>query len=140
MMSYRGLLLLLGSIPLLVSVGSFVAGEQIEVVALRTIDGEGHPHDTKLWVVDHGGRPWVRSIRPTLRWLERIRANPQVELVRDGKTMACTASIVETEAARRAIDDAMAAKYGWVDHWYEMLVRHDTIPVRLDPDGKLSER
>ena len=82
---------------MLVALGSFFAGEQSEVVALRTIDDEGHAHDTKLWIVDHDGRPWVRGIRPTLRWLERIRANPRVELVRGGKTTAHTATIVETE-------------------------------------------
>jgi hypothetical protein len=75
----------------------------------------------------------VRGIRPTLRWLERIRTNPRVELVRDGKTTAYTATIVETEGEKQAIDAAMAAKYGWLDRWYGVVVRHDTLPVRLDP-------
>ena len=140
MMGYRGLMIVLGMVPLLVGLGSFFAGEQIEVVALRTVDHDGHAHDTRLWIVDHDGRPWVRSIRPTLRWVERIRANPRVELVRDGKTTAHTASIVETEGEKLAIDAAMAAKYGWVDRWSGLLVRHDTLPIRLDPDGELPAR
>jgi F420H(2)-dependent quinone reductase len=133
--SYRGLLVLLGAIPLLVAGGSYLAGEQIEVVALRTLDSEGHPHDTKLWIVDYQGRPWVRAARPKLGWVERIRANPRVELVRGGKTEAYTAEIVESPDEKRAIDAAVSAKYGWVDRWYEFVVRHETTPIRLDPDG-----
>jgi hypothetical protein len=133
MIGYRGLMILLGTVPLLVGLGSYFAGEQIEVVALRTVDHEGRDHDTKLWIVDHDGRPWVRSIRPTLRWLERIRANPRVELVRGGVTTAYTATIVETASAKQAIDAAMVAKYGWIDRWYDVIVRHQTLPIRLDP-------
>lgn len=134
MIGYRGVLLLLGSLPLLVAGGSFLAGEQIEVVALRTLDGEGHPHDTKLWIVDYQGKPWVRAARSTLGWVERIRENPRVELVRGGETAPYTAAIVDSPEAKRAIDEAIAAKYGWIDRWYEFLVRHETV-IRLDPDG-----
>ncbi|HEY8155650.1 MAG TPA: nitroreductase/quinone reductase family protein [Myxococcota bacterium] len=137
-MGYRGALVLLGVLPLLIAAGSFVAGERMEVVVLRTTDGHGHAHDTKLWIVDHDGHLWLRSVRPTLRWLERIRANPRVELVRRGETRAYTASIVESLDAKRAIDDAIAAKYGLIDRWYELLVRHETIPIRLDPDPETS--
>jgi len=134
-MSYRSVMLLVAATPLLIASASYIAGEQLEVVALRTVDGRGHTHDTRLWVIDHEGRPWVRGVRPAHRWIERIRANPRVELERDGTTAAYTASIVETEAAKRAIDEAMAVKYGWVDRWYALVVRNHTIPVRLDPDG-----
>ena len=135
MKSYRGLLVLLGLIPLLIAGGSYLAGERIEVVALRTLDAEGHAHDTKLWIVDYQGRPWVRAARPKLGWVERIRANPRVELVRGDETAAYTAAIVESPDEKRAIDAAVAAKYGWVDRWYEFVMRHETIPIRLDPDG-----
>ena len=140
MKGYRDVLVLLGALPLLVAAGSYLAGERIEVVALRTLDGSGHAHDTKLWIVDYQGRPWVRSARPTLGWVKRIRANPRVELIRHGETEPYTAAIVETADAKRAIDDAIAAKYGWVDRWYEIIVRRDSIPIRLDPDGELPGR
>ena len=78
----------------------------------------------------------MRGVRPTLAWVERIRVNPHVELIRNGKTEVYTASIVETADEKKAIDEAIAAKYGWVDRWYARLMRHDTIPIRLDPDGK----
>jgi hypothetical protein len=131
---YRGVLLLLGTLPLVIAGGSWLAGEQLEVVALRTLDSEGHPHDTKLWIVDYQGQPWVRAARPTLGWVGRIRANPRVELVRNGQAAPYTAVIVDDPKAKRAIDEAIAAKYGWIDRWYEFLVRHQTV-IRLDPDG-----
>jgi len=139
-MSYRSVMLLVGSMPLLIAAASYLAGEQIEVVVLRTVDGQGHAHDTRLWIVDHEGRPWVRGVRPIHRWVERIRANPRVELVRGDTTGVYTASVIDSDGAKRAIDDAMAAKYGWVDHWYELVVRNETIPIRLDPDGALPAR
>jgi len=132
-MSYRGLLLMIGALPLFVAGATWVLGEQIEVAVLRTFSADGHAHDTKLWVVDHQGQPWLRGARPNLRWLERIRENPQVELVRRGSGTAYTATVVETEEAKRAVDAAMLEKYGWIDRWYELLVRFDPIPVRLDP-------
>jgi hypothetical protein len=135
MLSYRSVLLILGALPVLVAVGTFVAGEQIEVVVLRSYDREGHGHDTKLWVVDHDGGTWLRGRRPHLVWLDRIRENPRVELIREGETTPYKATLVETEEARRAIDAAMAAKYGWIDRWYDILLRGDPTPIRLDPDG-----
>jgi hypothetical protein len=135
-MNYRALLAALGSLPVLIAIGSYLAGEQYEVVVLRTLDDNHHPHDTTLWIIDHEGTPWVRGIRRNLRWIERVRANPRVELVRNGETTARTASIVETPDEKRAIDEAIAAKYGWLDRLYELVVPHDTIPIRLDPDGR----
>ena len=46
------LLLLLVLLAAAVGLATFVAGEQIEVVVLRTYDAEGISYDTKMWVVD----------------------------------------------------------------------------------------
>jgi hypothetical protein len=135
MVTYRSVLVVLGALPLLVAVGTHVAGEQIEVVVLRSFDGEGRGHDTKLWVVDHDGGVWVRARRPHLSWLERIRKNARVELVREGETVPYQAQLVETPEARAVINAAMAEKYGWIDRWYELILRGDPRPIRLDPDG-----
>jgi hypothetical protein len=132
-MSYRGLLLIIGSLPLLVAAGTWVLGEQIEVAVLRTFSEDGHGHDTKMWVVDHQGQPWLRGARPNLEWLARIRQNSRVELERRGVTTSYTARIDESPEARLAINEAMAAKYGWIDRWYEFIMRFEPIPIRLDP-------
>jgi hypothetical protein len=75
----------------------------------------------------------VRIARPGRSWGNELRANPEVELTRGDVTTLCRAVIVTDEAERRAVDRAFAAKYGWVDGWYGLVLRRDAIPVRLDP-------
>lgn len=117
----------------LIGLGTWLAGERTEVAELRTFDAAGRPHDTKLWIVDLEGRPWVRIARPGRSWGEQLRANPEVELTRGDVTTLCRAVIVADEAEWRAVDRAFAAKYGWVDWWYGLVLRSEPVPVRLDP-------
>src|SRR5262249_27627783 len=83
-----------------------VAGEQVEVVVLRTFDADGGAHETKMWVVDRDGRAWVRVAQPGRLWYRRLLANPRVDLVRGGRTEARRASPDESPAARAATDAA----------------------------------
>ncbi len=117
----------------LIGLGTWLAGERTEVAELRTFDAAGRPHDTKLWIVDLEGRPWVRIARLGRSWGEQLRANPEVELTRGDVTTLCRAVIVADEAEWRAVDRAFAAKYGWVDWWYGLVLRSEPVPVRLDP-------
>ncbi len=117
----------------LIGLGTWLAGERTEVAELRTFDAAGRPHDTKLWIVDLEGRPWVRIARPGRSWGEQLRANPEVELTRGDVTTLCRAVIVADEAEWRAVDRAFATKYGWVDWWYGLVLRSEPVPVRLDP-------
>ena len=117
----------------LVAAGTYVAGERTEVVVLRTLDGEGGGHETKLWVVDHEGAPWVRVANPERAWFQRLRAEPRAELVRNGVTQGVLARPRNGTEARAALDRAFRAKYGVVDWWYGVLLRRDAIPVRLEP-------
>jgi hypothetical protein len=133
MLSYRRLLILVALLPVLVAAGTWFIGEQIEVAVLRTFYADGQGHDTKLWVVDHEGRLWLRGGRHHLGWLDRIRHNPRVELTRDGITEEYVAVIEEEPETKRAINQAMAEKYGWIDRWYEILMRYDPVPIRLEP-------
>jgi hypothetical protein len=132
-LSYRSLLLLVASLPLVIAASTWIVGEQIEVAVLRTYGADGRGHDTKLWVVDHHGQPWLRAGRKRLGWIERIRRNPRVELVRHGVAVPYTASIEEAPEARRAVDAAMAEKYGWIDRCLEIPLRHEPVAIRLDP-------
>jgi hypothetical protein len=117
----------------LVAAATYVAGEQTEVVVLRTFDRAGQAHETKLWVVDHEGAPWVRVANPERAWFQRLRAEPRVELVRGGMTQSVVARPQNGMEARAAVDRAFRAKYGAVDWWYGVLLRRDAIPVRLEP-------
>ena len=132
-MSIRRFALIALSGLFLIGLGTYLAGEQTEVAELRTFDEAGAPHDTKLWVVDLGGRPYVRIGRSGRGWGERLQAQAAVELMRGGVTTACSAVIVTDDALHREVDQAFATKYGWVDWWYGVVLRHDPIPVRLEP-------
>lgn len=117
----------------LLALGTYIAVEQTEVAVLRTHDDAGEPFETKMWVVDVDGIPYVRIGRPGRGWGERAKAHPDVELIRGGVTVPCTAEVVEDPALRRRIDEAFAAKYGWVDWWYGVVVRSHAVALRLDP-------
>ena len=118
---------------LLMGVATFVAGEQTEVVVLKTRDDAGAVHETKMWCVDHDGAPWVRVANAERHWYQRLVARPEVELVRHGET---SARVAHPEPTRRLeVDQAFAAKYGLVDFWYGARLRRGPIPIRLDPAG-----
>jgi hypothetical protein len=128
----RAAVLVLGAL-LLVGVATYVAGEIVEVAVLRTTGERGRVVETKLWVADLDGTPWVRVARPGRQWFQRLRAHPEVELARGGETRRYLARPDASEEAKRAVDAAFAAKYGAVDAWYGLLLRNLSVPVRLDP-------
>lgn len=123
--------MILLSAVFLLALGTYLAGERTEVAVIRTYDDAGAPHDTKLWVADVDGVPYVRIGRVGRSWGERLKSHAEVELIRGDATVPCTASIVTDPALQRAIDDAFAVKYGWVDWWYGVVLRSDAVPVRL---------
>ena len=127
--------LALATLVVLVALGfaTFVAGERTEVVVLRTRDDAGTAFETKMWVVDYSGAPWVRVANPGRYWYRRLLAHPDVELVRAGQAAPYVAHPDEALATRLAVDAAFAAKYGVTDAWYGALLRRAAIPVRLDP-------
>jgi len=118
---------------LLVAGATYVAGEQTEVVVLRTFDREGAAHETKMWVVDREGVPWVRVANPQRGWFLRLEEDPKAELVRGGTTLAVAARPDDSAQARAEIDRLFREKYGLVDWWYGVLLRRHPIPIRLEP-------
>ena len=132
-MSFRKLILASFGVWAVIVLGSYVAGEQVEVVQLRTHDETGKEWTTRLWVVDLGDVTWVRVANPRRSWYQRLLANPRVELERRGRVEPRLAIPDESPEARVAVDEAFAAKYGLVDRWYGLLARHDPLPIRLVP-------
>jgi hypothetical protein len=117
----------------LIVAGTYVAGEQTEVVLLHTRDERGAEFATRMWVVDLGDVTWVRVANPRRAWYRRLLANPRVQLERGGRLDARLAIPDPSPEARLAVDEAFAAKYGLVDRWYGLLVRRDAVPIRLVP-------
>jgi hypothetical protein len=116
-----------------VTAATWLAGEQTELAVLRTFDGAGAPHDTKVWVIDVGDTPWVRVANPDRAWYRRLLAEPRVELWRGGRSELRLARPSHDSTVGRAVDEAFAEKYGPVDAWYGVLLRRDPVPIRLEP-------
>ena len=117
-------LLLLGAV-------TWIASESGEVVVLTTRDAEGTPHDTRLWVVEHGGHAWLRAGADAQGWYRRLVAVPDVVVERDGVATRHTA--VPLPAERERINALMRATYGGADRTIALLFgRDDAVPIRLD--------
>lgn len=113
--------------------GAYRTGAWSEVVVVRTFDAEGTPHDTRTWVIDVAGVPWVRVGSPRRAWYRRLLAQPRVELVRGGRRELRLAQPSDDPTVRRAVDEAFAAKYGPAGAWAGLLLRRDPVPIRLAP-------
>jgi hypothetical protein len=121
----------------LIVAGTWLAGEQTEVVVLHTRDERGAEFTTRMWVVDLGDVTWIRVANPGRAWYRRLLANPRVELERRGRRETWLAMPDLSPEARLAVDEAFAEKYGLVDRWYGLLVRRDAVPIRLIPQSSL---
>jgi hypothetical protein len=119
------------ALVLLLFGSQMLASESGEVVVLRTQD-VGGVHETRLWVVEHEGRPWLRAGNADTGWLVRLQAQPEVEVVRGDETLAVRA--VPVAEARDRINELMNEKYGLADAYIcSFFPRETKIPVRLDP-------
>ena len=133
-MSFRTIILASFAVWAVIVLGTYVAGEQTEVVRLLTRDETGQPWMTKMWVVDIGKVTWVRVANPQRAWYRRLLANPKVELERGGRMQPRLAIPDDSPQTRASVDEAFAAKYGLVDRWYGLLARRNPVPVRLVPE------
>lgn len=59
--------------------------EAEEVVVLRTTGPEGTIRETRLWIVDHQGSPWIVTGRGSGHDQD-LQAHPRVEMFRAGET------------------------------------------------------
>ncbi len=108
-----------------------VAAESGEVVIVTTIDSEGRPHETRLWIVDHAGVGWLRAGADMAGWYQRLSAVPEVEVERGEQVGRYLAQPQPWQ--RETINSLMAEKYDWAE-WYIGLVfnRERSIPIRLE--------
>lgn len=103
-----------------------------ERVTLRTADAAGGTHTTPLWVVDLEGRPWLRAGDRASGWVERLRAEPQVELRRDDRWRRYRADLAP--ARTREVSALMAEKYGLADRLVGLIRDAEaSVAIRLEP-------
>jgi len=92
--------------------GAFLLIESGEVIVLRTTGADGDTLDTRLWVVDYDGDPWVGNDNPEKsRWVPRLRGNPVVEFVRGASTECRRAAFIEDATSLKEVARRIAEKY-----------------------------
>lgn len=108
-----------------------LAAERVEVVELHTMDAEGAPVTTRLWVVDDAGYPYLRVGADGSGWFARLQDNGEVEVTRGGERHRY-ATVLRPEKSDR-INQLMADKYTWGDAYIGWLVgsRAGSIPIEL---------
>lgn len=112
-----------------------IASESAEVVVLTTKTSSGEAQETRLWIVDHEGNPWLRSGSEIQSWYRNILEQSDVEIFRDSETETYTA--LPTENYREAVNGLMREKYGWADSYIGFFFSRDNaIPIRLIPRNR----
>lgn len=122
-------------IAVLIFLVLYIASESGEVVVLQTPNLEkGGIRETRLWVVDHNGSPWLRAGNPESAWLRALPEGEmtQVVLIRGEDVLQMMA--VPTPEERDTINDLMNQKYGWADSLVCLLSPRDKkVPIHLVP-------
>ncbi|MGH8597486.1 MAG: hypothetical protein ACREXT_12585 [Gammaproteobacteria bacterium] len=118
-------------VTVLVGVQMFAA-ENGEVVVISTRDLTGGEHHTSLWIVDSGGRQWLRCGSVESGWYKRLTQTPSLDLRRHGTHSAYTIEAVPAQLPE--VNRLMHEKYGWADTYTGFFSPHDrAVPIRLDP-------
>ena len=126
-------------------IGGVVLGvllvDEGEVVTLYTQDADGERYETQIWVVDQGRELYVRAHFSRAHWLARIRSHPEVEIGRGEARQSFRARPVEDPEVKRAVNRAMADKYGLADRLASAVWDPKrSVPVHLDGDSAPAER
>jgi ABC-type Zn2+ transport system substrate-binding protein/surface adhesin len=117
-------------------IGGVVAGfmfiDEGELVTLYTRSPNGDRYGTQLWVIEEAGDLYVRAHYPGAKWLARIRDHREVELHRGEASQSFFAWPADDPEVRRAVNRAMAAKYGLADRLASSLWNPEkSVPVHL---------
>jgi hypothetical protein len=104
-----------------------------EVITLHVLGPGTTNHYAQLWVVEAKPYLWIRADQPSRKWLEGVRANPDVFVWRGGQRQEYRATIREDRETREYVDGLFREKYGYMDKLREPLRAKHTIPIQLDP-------
>lgn len=106
----------------------------VNTAVLRTFDASGAAKETVLGLLDDEGQLWVESGHWWRGWYRRVRANPDVELVRGGKAAPYRATPTDTPEAVDTVERLMgrgtSSRY-WIAR--TLLLFAPIRPVKLDP-------
>ncbi len=116
---------------LLALVVQLVASETGEVVVASTRGADGAAEETRLWIVDLDGQPYLRAGSSQAQWYGRLVAHPEITVERHGT--AATFVAVPSPSDTATVNALMAEKYGWADAYIGMIFSRDgAVAIRLD--------
>ena len=99
--------LLLGVSPIVFLLALIAFGHEAEeVMVLRTTGFDGAVRETRLWIVDYQGSPWIVTGRGSSHD-RNLTANPRVEIVRRGQTRCWMA---ERHLDRKTLETILQAR------------------------------
>jgi hypothetical protein len=105
-----------------------------DVVEILTVDSDGEPRETKVWVVVVEDAAYVRT--NDSRWLANIRRDPLVRIrVRERELPLRAEETTDRETTER-VEEGFKAKYGWVQRMMSALRLREPAVLRLDPDER----
>jgi hypothetical protein len=103
--------LLLGVSPMVLLLALVSYGHEAEeVVVLGTLGRAGPARETRLWIVDRAGSPWIVTGRGSAHDRD-LTENPRVEIVRRGETRCWVAERHLDRPTLEAVLQARSEKY-----------------------------
>jgi hypothetical protein len=111
-----------------------IALEGAEVALLHTALGNQQPRQTRVWVADVDGSPWIEAANPEREFYRDILEAPEVVLERNGMLFEYRAVPLSGTSSHDLIRSRLRDKYGWADEWIGMLTdTSGSIAIRLEP-------
>jgi hypothetical protein len=102
---------------------------------LRTFDEAGRAHESRMIVIDDGDTVWVQSGHHFRGWYQRLRRNPDVELLRGAEVLRYRTVPLDTPEAKAHMRELLVQRTGSFGYYAirTMLLFAEVRPVRLDP-------
>ncbi len=96
-------------------------------VHVLTWDADGDRRKTRVWIAAVDGIPYIRTTQS--RWWHNIERGSPTEILSAGRSYPVAPESVDAAGLRARIDEAFAAKYGWLGR----LVIEDERATSNDP-------
>lgn len=111
---------------------TLLALEGGEVVVLRTTGGGGQRHETRAWIADSNGIPWIEAANPDRDFYRDVLAGSEIEIERNGAAASYRAEPMPNPQGHLTIRRLLRDKYGWADAWIGLVAdTSGSIGIRL---------
>jgi hypothetical protein len=102
-----------------------------EEIRIETRGSDGATHRTIIWVVEHDGDVYLRSVNgPGARWYREATANGSAELEVDGRSIPVRLEPAADEAGIAACSAGLERKYRG-DYSLASMLEPKTLPTTL---------